>query len=256
MTAKTLEEFIYPTQRKLFKQLCKTYDKQALVYKGKFILVRGEAPVMLVAHLDTVHSEPVRDICTSCDGNILMSPQGIGGDDRCGVYALSTVYDLADKKPWLLFTCDEEIGGRGAEMFCRLHTMKRLPDELDKLKFIVEIDRRGSCDAVYYDCSNPDFEDYVSSKGFVTATGSFSDISLVAPELGVAAVNLSSGYYNAHTLHEYINRAELEATIEMVCEMVSDAALEDFPAFEFFDAIFDKFFGDYYWEDDDLFHLK
>lgn len=98
------------------------------------------------------------------------------------------------------------------------------------------MDRRGAFDAVYYDCDNPDFEDYVSEKGFVTAYGSFSDISFVAPELGTAAVNLSSGYYNAHTLHEYIVRSELERTIDAVAEMVTDAAKVDFPAFAYVDA--------------------
>ena len=28
-------------------------------------------------------------------GNILSSPQGIGGDDRCGVYALVKVHELS-----------------------------------------------------------------------------------------------------------------------------------------------------------------
>ena len=245
MTQKSLEEFIYPTQKQLFKELCKMYSGNAYICKNNFILVKGTAPAMLVAHLDTVHEQPVRDICKSVDGNILMSPQGIGGDDRCGVYALVTVYDLADKKPWLLFTCDEEIGGFGAEMFCKTHNKDKLPMELDALKFIVEIDRRGSHDAVYYECNNPDFEDYVTSKGFKTATGSFSDISYIAPQLGVAAVNLSSGYYNAHQLCEYINRAELENIIEKVCEMVADAALADFPTFEYLDALTWRDYQDY-----------
>lgn len=229
----TLEQVIFPTQKKLFKKLFFMYQANSLAVKRKFILVRGDAPVMLVAHLDTVHKQPVKDICISADGNILMSPQGIGGDDRCGVYALITAYELADKKPWLLFTCDEEIGGVGAEFFCTIHRAHKFPPELDELKFIVEIDRRGANDAVYYNCNNPAFEEYISSKGFETARGSFSDISLVAPQLGIAAVNLSSGYYNAHTQHEYINRAELEAVIEKVCEMVADAALDDFPKYEY-----------------------
>ena len=225
---KTLEDFIYPTQKKLFKALCIKYDKKVIGIKGKFILVKGTAPVMLVAHLDTVHEQSVCDICKSADGNILMSPQGIGGDDRCGVYALATIYELTDKKPFLLFTCNEEIGGLGAQVFCECHREKQLPAELDTLKFIVEIDRRGSHDAVFYD-----FEEYIAGKGFTFAHGSFSDISYIAPELNVAAVNLSSGYYNAHTRHEYINRAELESTIEKVCEMVNDAVLADFPRFEY-----------------------
>ena len=227
----TLEDFLRPTQKKLFKRLCKKFKGNALISKGNFILVRGVAPVLLVAHLDTVHEQPVKDICKSNDGNILMSPQEIGGDDRCGVFALVKVYKSAKIKPWLLFTCEEEVGGIGAKYFCLAHKQKQLPNNLDTLKLIIEIDRRCSNDAVFYQCANLDFENYITGKGFKTAQGSFSDISLIAPELGIAAVNLSSGYYNAHSLHEYIIRAELESTIEKVCEMVAEAAKPDFPKF-------------------------
>ena len=89
---KNLEDFLRPTQKKLFKRLCKKFKGNTLISKGNFILVGGQAPVMLVAHLDTVHSQRVHDICKSDDGNILMSPQGIGGDDRCGVFALIKIF--------------------------------------------------------------------------------------------------------------------------------------------------------------------
>ena len=231
----SLEHFLRPTQRQLFKRLCKKFRGKTLISKGNFILVRGQAPVMLVAHLDTVHEKPVRDICISADGNILMSPQGIGGDDRCGVFALCNIFRAAQIKPWLLFTCDEEIGGVGAKAFCLAHQQHQLPDELDQLKFIIELDRRGINDAVYYRCANHDFAAYITGKGFKSAQGSFSDISLIAPELGVAAVNLSSGYHHAHTLHEYINRAELNATIDKVIDIISDAS--NLPRLEYVERI-------------------
>ena len=229
---KALEEFLRPTQKGLYKILSKMYPN-AICSKKEYILVPGEAPIMLLAHLDTVHSQPVQTICKNKEKNILMSPQGIGGDDRCGVYAIVNAYDMAVKKPWLLFTCDEEIGGLGADQFCYAHADCKLPKELDDLKLLVEIDRRGSNDAVYYDCDNEEFEKYITSKGFRTAFGSFSDISFVAPELGVAAVNLSSGYYNAHTLHEYINRKELDAVLQKVNEIVADAAQPNFPKYKY-----------------------
>lgn len=232
-TMKTLEDYIVPTQQKLFDALRKKHDASVIFCKKNYVLVRGEAPVLLLAHLDTVHKEPVRDLCESPDGNILMSPQGIGGDDRCGVYAINTVYERATVKPWLLFTCDEEIGGVGASTFCDHHSKKKFPAELDEMKFLVEIDRKGANDAVYYSCENEEFEKYITSKGFETEYGSFSDISLVAPEIGVAAVNLSSGYYNAHMQHEYINRKELEATIERVLSIVADAVNPDTPVYEY-----------------------
>ncbi len=105
--------------------------------------------------------------------------------------------------------CDEEIGGLGAKKFCLAHKQHQLSKELDGLKFLIELDRKGKNDAVYYQCDNPDFEAYITDKGFKTEQGSFSDISLIAPELGIAAVNLSSGYYSPHTFHEYIIRSEL-----------------------------------------------
>ena len=229
-----LEIYLPPKQKVLFDMLLKIHKGHIASFCRKnYILVRGEAPVMLVAHLDTVHHEPVREICKTESGNILMSPQGIGGDDRCGVYALNAVYEQSKVKPWLLFTCDEEVGGVGAEQFCLKHQGKKLPKELEELKLLIEIDRKGKNDAVYYDCANDEFEKYITSKGFKTQFGSFSDISYIAPEIGVAAVNLSSGYYNAHTQHEYINRKHLNKTVQKVIEIVADAVKPDFPKYEY-----------------------
>lgn len=229
----SLEDFLRPSQKKLFKRLCKMFKGNTLVSKGNFILVRGETPILLVAHLDTVHEKRVRDICLSADKNILMSPQGIGGDDRCGVFALVYVYLAAQVKPWLLFTCDEEVGGLGANKFALAHKQNLLPKELDLIKCIVEVDRRGANDAVFYQCANLDFENYITGKGFKTAKGSFSDISIIAPELGIAAVNLSAGYHNAHTLHEFINRSELDNTVQKLLEIVDDSSHLNFVQFRY-----------------------
>lgn len=252
-----LEYYLTPEQETLFKTLHKMHKRYVSSFcKKNYILVRGEAPVMLVAHLDTVHHEPVREICKTGNGNILMSPQGIGGDDRCGVYALNAVYEQSKVKPWLLFTCDEEVGGLGAEQFCVQHRNKKLPKEIDELKLLIEIDRKGKNDAVYYDCDNPEFEKYITGKGFETQSGSFTDISSIAPELGIAAVNLSSGYYNAHTRYEYINRKHLNNTVQKVLEIVTETTAPDFPKYEYIERVrsFGKFgrykkcdwYNDYY----------
>lgn len=236
-----LEDFLMPTQKELFSTLCKMFGRKTIALKGGYILIPGEAPIMLVAHLDTVHKERVKHICKTQNGNILMSPQGIGGDDRCGVYALVTAHKLSRVKPWLLFTCDEEVGGVGAGKFCEQHKKNRLPKGLKDLKCLIEIDREGKDDAVYYDCANEEFEAYITGKGFKTDFGSYSDISDLAPELGVAAVNLSSGYYNAHTQHEYIDRKQLNATVKRVVEIVDDSTKPDFPKYEYVESFSDCF---------------
>lgn len=232
-----LEDFLKPTQSELFNMIRKRYRGDALVHLWNYILVPGHAPIMLIAHMDTVHEKPVKHICQSHDGNILMSPQGIGGDDRCGVYALVKAYEAAPIKPWLLFTCDEEVGGLGAEKFVMDYSEGTLPKGLDTLKLLVEIDRKGKNDAVYYSCDNPDLEAYITNKGFVTAHGSFSDISIIAPAMGIAAVNLSSGYYNAHTRHEYINRKQIDTIVKSVIEIIADAAKPDFPKYEYIEKV-------------------
>ena len=236
MTMK-LEKILRATQKELMGFLRKEFRTNRIYRKGKFLLVKGEAPCLLVAHLDTVHREKCQVICYSDDRNILMSPQGIGGDDRCGVFALLSVWESARKKPWLLFTCDEETGGHGAEAFCDEYASGKIPKEVAEVKCIIEIDRRGKDDAVYYSCDNKDFEDYITSKGFLTEYGSFSDISYIAPDLGIAAVNLSSGYYNAHHRSEYINLKHLHATIERVKEIVRDSVKADFPKYEYVEKV-------------------
>ena len=239
---KKLEFYLKQSQENLFNLLVDQYE-DIIISRNNYILVQGEAPIMLIAHLDTVHRELVKRIYKRSKGNVLKSPQGIGGDDRCGVYALNKVYELSKIKPFLLFTCNEEIGCCGASRFAEDYTNNKLPKNLDNLKLLVEIDRKGSCDAVYYNCDNPKFEDYITSKGFITSNGSYSDISIIAPTLGVAAVNLSSGYYYHHTLDEYININELENVIKIVVEIVEESTSPDFPKYEYIEKNYYKMFS-------------
>ena len=60
-----------------------------------FLYAEGTVPVLLVAHLDTVHRTQPETICYSADGTVMMSPQGIGGDDRAGVYMIYLLYTSA-----------------------------------------------------------------------------------------------------------------------------------------------------------------
>lgn len=226
-----LNKIIRKTELQLFNRLTRRYEN-AIHEAIKYILVPGEAPVLLVAHLDTVHKEKVETICRS--SKIWMSPQGIGGDDRCGVYALVSIHEKAKKKPWLLFTCGEEIGGVGANRFIEaLYKDNELMERMRSMKLIIELDRKGKDEAVYYNCYCPELENYITSKGFHTDYGSYSDIVDIAPVLKVAAVNLSCGYYNAHTQHEYIVIPELENTIKVVTEIVNES--DGLPSFSYQD---------------------
>ena len=172
-----------------------------------FLYAEGSTPVLLVAHLDTVHRALPETICYSVDGAVMMSPQGIGGDDRAGVYMILRL--IQSVHCHVLFCEDEETGGCGARAFTKSGIV---PD----VNYIVELDRMGSNDAVFYQCHNRQFERHINSFGFQTAFGSFSDISILAPHLNLAAVNLSTGYYHAHQPGEYVRLDKVEELIGRV----------------------------------------
>lgn len=180
-----------------------------------FVYAAGEIPVLLVAHLDTVHKQQVKTICYSPDGKIIMSPEGIGGDDRAGVYMILQI--IKNYPCHVLFCEDEETGGHGAREFAN---SKICP----QVNYIVEMDRRGSNDAVFYNCANPEFVDFVCGFGFQEAYGSFSDISVIAPRLGIAAVNISAGYYNEHQRYESIDLNALEHNVDRISQMVQTSS--------------------------------
>lgn len=208
-----LESIVSMTQHELKQLLASELTGRGYqpVSKKGYLYAEGELPVLLVAHMDTVHKQAVKTLCYSKDSRYLMSPEGIGGDDRCGVHMILEI--IREARCHVLFTEDEEIGCIGARAFA---ASKLRP----QVNYIVEIDRRGSNDAVFYQCDNPEFTEFVCCFGFEKAHGSFSDISVIAPHLGVAAVNISAGYFNEHSLHEYIDLAAVERNIGLIREMV------------------------------------
>ena len=124
---------------------------------------------------------------------------------------------IKNYKPSILFCEDEETGGQGSKKFTKTEFINDLSD----LKYLIELDRANANDAVFYDCDNPEFTKFIEeTTGFKKSFGSFSDISVLAPACKVAAVNLSCGYYHAHTLREEVNMEEMFNTISAVKKLL------------------------------------
>ena len=239
-------------------------------YGDGYLYAKGNIPVLLTSHMDTVHKTPVIDFYEYYDEekkrHIVSSPQGIGGDDRCGIYIILEI--IKTHKCSVLFCEDEEIGGVGSRKFCK----SKLIDDLSKLNYLIELDRANGTDAVFYDCENDEFTEFITKNtGYKTAWGSFSDISNLAPECGVAAVNLSCGYYNAHTTSEYVVIEEMMNTIEVVKKLLDVECEEQFEYIEFnygygnygygYGGYYGGYYGSYgkgygrsYYDDDDDFY--
>ena len=184
------------------------------VSKDGFIYAKGSLPYLVTAHMDTVHK-------VQCDRysvhkfqgkHRIQSKDGIGGDDRCGIWMIVRMV-LDGYRPSVLFCEDEEIGSVGASKFCRTKYI----DDLKELRYLIELDRAHEKDAVFYDCDNPDFTKFITeTTGYIEDKGSFSDIVELSDHCGIASVNLSCGYYNAHTVKEYVMFEEMENTLYVV----------------------------------------
>lgn len=198
-------------KKHLARELTKTHKN--VIKADGYLYAEGTYPVMLVAHMDTVHKDYHKWFNYEQKGNKISCPEGIGGDDRCGIYMILQV--IKEINCSVVFTEDEEIGCVGAGKFADAVLEKKLVPA--KVNYIIEFDRRGKDDAVYYYLDNKDFERFVteSSGGyFRTASGSYSDICDIAPVMDVAAVNLSCGYYNEHTFNEYVMKDQMLTNIK------------------------------------------
>lgn len=235
-------------QQILYKFLKQNYKK--VTYDKDFLFAEGSIPIALVAHMDTVFKQPAKEVFYDRVKNVMWSPTGMGADDRAGVFSILKI--IKDGyRPHIIFTTDEEIGCVGAE------ALASYPCPFKDLKYIIQLDRRNSNDCVFYDCNNQEFEEYVESFGFVTAFGSFTDISELCPSWGVAGVNLSIGYRNEHTVSEVLFVGQMLNTIEKVEKMLKDKPkffkYVPYTSQDYLKAITKSYLDDY-WDDDDTYY--
>lgn len=232
----------------LSKELTKYYGK-VLVGDG-YIYAPGTMDVCMTAHMDTVHKELIKDFYGFYDKanhrNIISSPQGIGGDDRCGVYMIMNILKTSSYRPYIVFCEDEEIGGIGSDKFVKTNFIT----ELEKVKFFIELDRANAKDLVFYDDENTDFHAWCETEtGYKENWGSFSDISTLCPTTGVSGVNISCGYYNAHSTDEYVVLEEMNNSIIVTKKLLAKASeVEQFEYIEFKPRYrgYGSYFSEYY----------
>jgi hypothetical protein len=227
---KTFEQLASLSQHSLKRVLSSFLKKHypKVIETKDYIYTEGEIPVALVAHMDTVFKKPPEEIFFDERHNVMWSPQGLGADDRAGVFAIIQLI-RSGMRPHIIFTTDEEKGAIGATKLAKLDC------PFSKLKYLIQLDRRGSDDCVFYDCDNKEFVDYVEDFGFNYNIGSFTDISELCPSWEVAGVNLSVGYRNEHSETEVLFVGQLLSTISKVKKMLE--AAERAPEFKYIPAV-------------------
>lgn len=225
------------------EEYCDHLDKKCWIKLPK----HGRRTVSLVAHIDTAHEKgfgevrrwnpltyEMEDIESSGKSNgkevfldrtkaVLWAPEGLGADDRAGVYSIIHIYEsMPDElKPTLIFCDEEESGGAGAKQVAEVYG-----DVLDDSLFLVGLDRRNPTDVVFYNDEPEVFTKFIESFGFEKTKGTFTDVTTLGRRAKICAANLSCGFYNEHTKHEFLRIAELHATIEKTRKIIERAVTE------------------------------
>lgn len=201
----------------LTRQLSEYYGKNNVVAPGDYLFCAGNIPMMLCAHVDTVFHEQPSEFFYDEVKRTISSPQGIGGDDRCGVYSiLAILKELGEgKRPYLFFSTDEEVGGASTKK-----AAVEVKSRIAGVNYLIELDRQGEKDSVYYRCGNTKFKKWIDSFGFVEAQGTNTDICTLCKEWDLAGVNFSVGYFDNHRVVEHVDFSMLESTIEKVLDII------------------------------------
>lgn len=191
---------------------------------GNIYASKGEGPwPCIVAHMDTVHRiEPGEslvpvEISGLVTGILYPSMQqgGIGGDDKCGIYAALRSWQSLDNVR-VVFFVDEESGCNGSyasdAAFFR------------ECRYVLQADRRGASDFVT-DISGPlsssaflkAVKPLLKKHGFSQSPGGLTDVMALRDiGVGVSVANMSAGYYEPHSRGEYIDLTALENTVALM----------------------------------------
>ena len=190
---KELSYYFKKTNR-MFNTYPDSYILDRTVKGKRRVFVDNQAPVLFVAHLDTV-CRPKFNGLGKDDKNLIYAA---GLDDRLGAYAIDLLVYEFGLNADILLTDLEETGQTTAEH----HHCK-------DYNWIAEFDRRGA-DVVTYGLSNADFDTALQAH-FEIGFGSFSDISSLKSD--ACAVNVGIGYYDAHSPASYFKISEFASQL-------------------------------------------
>ena len=175
----------------------------------------------VVAHTDTVHSidsiNVVEEMLPNAQKEIKLSlkaynnsgdPTGIGGDDKCGVYAcLELLKELPNLKS--AFFVAEETGCKGSS--------NADPNFFNNIGYVIQFDAPENNMISEFLMNKPMFKR--DSKLFEVGGGlitehfpgdtqyhrhPYTDIFPLNQNFGLSCFNISIGYYNYHTRNEYV----------------------------------------------------
>lgn len=198
---------------------------------GNILVTKGKAKTYpcVVSHMDTIH-DFVDDfrVCVDIDNKDILfalsgkQRTGVGGDDKCGIFAcLNLLTTIPQIK--VVFFSREEIGCKGSGAINK----KFFAD----CRYLIQLDRKGNRDFIqtYWGSKtvSPEFSSEIGvikkKYKYKNCIGTVTDVmKLWKNRVGISCINLSCGYYNPHTAHEHISINDLWHSIKFTEEIVNN----------------------------------
>lgn len=194
---------------------------QFSVFEDCVYNLRNEPGYVLSAHMDQVKTNGRAEHFYKNGDEIRgytaeYKQTNLGADDKNGIWLIMKALER-DPNTNFIISVDEEIGCEGIT--------KLIPHIKDKLanKICLVLDRRGSHEILnegsqgkYCGTLAQDLCNYWGD-GYHTGSGSISDTGVIADFC--ESVNISVGYYSAHSSSEYTNFRELQEVNERLATM-------------------------------------
>jgi len=195
---------------------------------GNIMVTKGLSDdyICLCCHQDTVHQ--IKDNFNvhhdTQKGELFATSYGervgIGGDDKCGAFAILHLLQTTDKPIKAVFFSNEEIGCQGSYNIDI--------DFFEDVILLIGIDRRGDSDLITYYHWNT-INDYFRNilipiainYGYTETNGLITDVFIIQQRLiTISAINVSCGFYNPHTNFEYVKISALYKCIDFVKNII------------------------------------
>jgi putative aminopeptidase FrvX len=190
----------------------------------------------VIAHIDTVH--PITDFTVVEDNYTLSaikpdgSPTGIGGDNKAGVFVCLELLDRFDNIKAAFFV-SEEVGCLGSYLSD--------PEFFENVGYAMQFDapfnnwvshysdgvKLFSTGSEFFNKIHPIFEECLPGYGLKTlGNHPYTDVSALKSLYDFSCVNFSVGYYNMHSIYEYVSILDVELCLDTAKKLIESLGEE------------------------------
>ena len=204
---------------------------------GNYFIEIGKSESIFTAHLDTVCEQDVVEvnhIVEEINGNVIIRTDGntiLGADDRAGVLVL--LHMIEHRIPGLYyFFIGEEVGRIGSRGIA-----ESTPEMFRRYERCISFDRKGlgsvitsqmgetCCSQTFAQALTSELAQHTGHVFFCDNNGSYTD-SYSFNDLIPNCTNISVGYFDQHSVSEYINITYLVK----LCKAVTEIRWEELPS--------------------------